>query len=637
MITLKRLPLFWTALLIFALAACTLPGPQTATQSPDEPVSSDTPIVTDEPTVPTGETVTGVAIVDSVDLLIAESFPVQVFATVHGSLPDGCTSIDQIIPTLEGNTFNVSITTSRPVDLICTQALAPFEENFALDVNGLPAGDYTVIVNTTASATFNLAVDNLLPDQPTETPAPADNAAINGLVWHDLCSVAGGEGGEAAVPSAACVETGDPKTYQANGILDANEPGLVGVMVSLAQNACPDTNFPSGAFATATTGADGKFSFTSLPDGTYCVFVDLGGTNETLLTPGWWTFPVPDSGKTTVQVGPGETQSDVNFGWDYQFLPEPEQAACIDKATFVSDVTVPDDTPFPADHSFVKTWRLRNDGTCTWNSSYAVVFDSGEQMAGNSPAPLPKVVAPGETVDISVTLTTPASGGTYRSEWLFQNGKGEKFGLGNDADGTFFVQIIVTELASDLDLGPADWTDPFTNASNWFLLNSGNIQWKVEDGALVMTALSAGGNEQWGLSNRPALEDFYLEATFRTGKTCSGLDRYGFLFRAPDPNKGYVLGVSCDGRYRLYKWDGQTYNPLQEWKSDANLLSGPDKTNKIGVWAKGNKISIYLNGVKVAEFTDGAYVKGEFGLLLGSTNTNNFEVFVEEIAYWVLE
>lgn len=629
----KRLPFL---LLLFLLAACTLPAPQTPTTSPDSPTTSETPAAT-EPT-PTGEMITGVAIVDSIEVAIAESFPVQVFVTVRGNLPDGCTTIDQIIPVREGNTFNVSITTIRPADQVCTQALVPFENTFALDVNGLLAGDYTVVVNTTATTTFNLDVDNISPTEigSEPTPVPSDNAAIEGLVWHDLCSVAGGEGGEPAVPSAGCIQNSDD-SYQANGTLEADEPGLEGVTVSLARGACPTTDFPSSALATTETGSDGKFSFASLPDGEYCVFVDLGGPNETALLPGWWTFPVPDSGKTTVQVGAGETKTGIQFGWDYQFLPAPDQTACTNKASFVEDITVPDDTTFPANHSFVKTWRLKNDGTCTWDSSYALVFDSGEQMSGISPSPLPKVVPPGETADVSISLTSPSTSGTYQGDWLLQNGKGEKFGIGPDGEDTFYLRIIVTQSVSDLDLGPAEWTDSFANGANWTALNTGNVRWEVKEDALVMTALSAGGNEEWGLATRPELEDFYLQATFRTGDACSGLDRYGFLFRAPEANEGYVLGVSCDGRYRLYKWDGQNYNPLQEWTSDANILTGPEKTNKIGVWVKGDTIRIYINGIKAAEFTDSTYKKGDFGLLLGSANTNNLQVFVEEISYWILE
>lgn len=620
----KILPLLFV---LWLLAACTLPVPATGTQPPADAPTQETLAA------PTGETVTGVALVDGVEVNILESFPVQVNLLVRGNLPDGCTSLDQVITEREGNAFSVNITTIRPADLVCTQALVPFEEIIPLDVLNLPAGTYTVTVNATVTAEFELAVDNLSPGEPTL--APADNAAISGRVWHDLCAIAGGEAGAPATPSKGCTENAQ-NTYQANGLLEADEPGIAGITVSLMRGACPVSGFPSESVATALTDEDGAYSFTSLPDGEYCVFVDLGGPNENLLLPGWWTFPIPDGGKATLQLAPGETKSDVNFGWDYQFLPAPEQGACMDRAAFVADLTVPDDTAFPANHSFVKTWRLRNAGTCTWDSSYALVFVDGAQMSGDSPASLPEVVLPGETVDLSVTLTTPATGGVYRGEWMLQNGQGETFGLGDDGGDPFWVQVVVTELASDLDLGPADWTDPFNNDNNWFMLDTANTEWRVLDGELEMKAL-APGTEEWGLSNQPPLSDFYLEARFRTGERCSGLDRYGILFRAPEPNEGYVLGISCNGRYRLYSWDGQTYNPLQDWKPDANILTGPEKTNTVGIWANGNLIRIYLNGVKVDEFTSNAYDEGDFGLLIGAADSNNFIVYVEEIAYWELE
>ena len=108
---------------------------------------------------PTGGTVHGEAMVDSIDILILESFPVQINVVARGNLPDGCTEIDEIISELEEQTFNVTITTARPADAMCTEALVPFEETFSLDVYGLPAGVYTVDVNG-VTGTFELAVDN---------------------------------------------------------------------------------------------------------------------------------------------------------------------------------------------------------------------------------------------------------------------------------------------------------------------------------------------------------------------------------------------------------------------------------------------------------------------------------------------
>ncbi len=49
--------------------------------------------------------------------------------------------------------------------------------------------------------------------------------------------------------------------------------------------------------------------------------------------------------------------------------------ACTDRAQFVADVTVPDGTRYDPGATFTKTWRLRNAGTCTWTTSYTMVFD----------------------------------------------------------------------------------------------------------------------------------------------------------------------------------------------------------------------------------------------------------------------
>jgi len=113
-----------------------------------------------------GGIIRGEATVESIDVLIMESFPVQVNAVVRGSLGDGCTTLDPVTTTREGNTFRIRLTTQRPADAVCTLALVPFEEVVSLDVLGLPAGVYTVDANG-VTETFELAIDNV----PAE-PAP---------------------------------------------------------------------------------------------------------------------------------------------------------------------------------------------------------------------------------------------------------------------------------------------------------------------------------------------------------------------------------------------------------------------------------------------------------------------------------
>ena len=46
-------------------------------------------------------------------------------------------------------------------------------------------------------------------------------------------------------------------------------------------------------------------------------------------------------------------------------------------ATFEADVTIPYDTAIQAGGAFVKTWRIRNAGTCDWDARYPLAFVDG--------------------------------------------------------------------------------------------------------------------------------------------------------------------------------------------------------------------------------------------------------------------
>jgi len=123
--------------------------------------------------------------------------------------------------------------------------------------------------------------------------------------------------------------------------------------------------------------------------------------------------------------------------------PTSTQGEC-DKAGFEKDVTIPDNTVIGAGEQFTKTWRLRNDGTCSWNSSYAIVFDRGDAMGGPASAGLTnETVAPGETADISLVLIAPETPGTYQGYWKLRNPAGQVFGLGSEKDKDFWVKIKV--------------------------------------------------------------------------------------------------------------------------------------------------------------------------------------------------
>ncbi len=99
-------------------------------------------------------------VVDELRLNVMESFPIQVSATVKGHLADGCVVLEGIKVSRDEDTFTLTFETHREGDA-CTQALVPFEETVMLEVEGLPAGTYTVVAGE-MSETFTFDVDNTL-------------------------------------------------------------------------------------------------------------------------------------------------------------------------------------------------------------------------------------------------------------------------------------------------------------------------------------------------------------------------------------------------------------------------------------------------------------------------------------------
>ena len=67
------------------------------------------------------------------------------------------------------------------------------------------------------------------------------------------------------------------------------------------------------------------------------------------------------------------------------------------------------------DTLFTKTWRLRNAGTCAWDSSYRFAYLSGERLSGPRSLFLGETVPPGGEIELSVNLIAPADPGTYQS------------------------------------------------------------------------------------------------------------------------------------------------------------------------------------------------------------------------------
>jgi Ig-like domain from next to BRCA1 gene len=103
----------------------------------------------------------------------------------------------------------------------------------------------------------------------------------------------------------------------------------------------------------------------------------------------------------------------------------------------------PDGTLLTPGETFLKTWSLENTGTCTWDTTYKLVYRSGDLLGGLISYPLPELVAPGETKDISIYLKAPDNDGQVAGYWSLQTPWNTYFGVGPTSD-PFYVQVVVS-------------------------------------------------------------------------------------------------------------------------------------------------------------------------------------------------
>jgi len=177
-------------------------------------------------------------------------------------------------------------------------------------------------------------------------------------------------------------------------------------------------------------------------------------------------------------------------------------------------VTYPDGSSVTRNNTFVKIWRIKNIGTCSWTTSYALIFTGGDAMSGPSAVALTNNVNPGQSIEIPITFTAPNIDGNYRGYWKLRNTANILFGIGAQADTAFWVDIKVT--------GTAYVAYDFTNnhcAAAWEN-NNGPIACGV-DGGINGSALKL---------NAPVLENGSTE------------NEPGLLTVPEDINNGFISG-----------------------------------------------------------------------------------------------
>lgn len=158
----------------------------------------------------------------------------------------------------------------------------------------------------------------------------------------------------------------------------------------------------------------------------------------------WWHVVCPDSSIGSCWVSAGSRYTKPISAPGGSPPTTDVTPTCTDSATLVSDVTVPDGTLFGPNKGFNKIWRVKNSGTCTWDSRYKLVHAGGHLLGAVSTYfPLKDSVFPGQNVDLIINMVSPPTPDNYQSDWKLQNPQGRYFGVGRNS-APIWVKIVVT-------------------------------------------------------------------------------------------------------------------------------------------------------------------------------------------------
>jgi Ig-like domain from next to BRCA1 gene len=269
--------------------------------------------------------------------------------------------------------------------------------------------------------------------------------------------------------------------------------------------------------------------------------------------------PVPNQQDTSTAL---QTLVSIKTNTPLPPMPSNTPTGLCDKAKF-SGETIKDGTTYSPGATFSKAWTFTNDGNCTWDSNYMLVFISGDAMNAVASKPLTTAnVATGQTVQISVDLTAPSKTGTFHGDWGLRNGTGVIF-------SKFWVEIVV----------------PGTTYN--FLDNMCKAEWRTAAGVLSCPGATTDLSGYVLKVDNPKLDGGYQ-------------DNESAIETAPQPvNNGYITGkfpafsvttgshfktvigclsgsTNCSVKFTLaYIADGGAQTNLKEWAktNDGKFIS----------------------------------------------------------------
>ncbi len=271
-------------------------------------------------------------------------------------------------------------------------------------------------------------------------------------------------------------------------------------------------------------------------------------------------------------------------------------------AKYLADVTIPDWSKLYAGEEFVKTWQVKNVGTCSWTKDYHIYFSDGKKLDAPTSVAFPKTVNPGETVNLSVPMVAPSEKGSYTGSWMLEAANGVDFGVGYTYNVPLTVNIKVEVLPEAKD---PDTRFDLVNemcAASW-RTNAGDIDCpsaKIDtaNGSITRsyTPVIAGGykDDEGALYTVPAKGgDGMILGKFPKIKIKSG-DRFRALLICAD--KASKCSVTYEVQYdvsgsseggSLGTWDIK-YSTSEQVDIDLDFLEGKEVYLLLKVTSKGD-------------------------------------------------
>ncbi len=189
----------------------------------------------------------------------------------------------------------------------------------------------------------------------------------------------------------------------------------------------PSTPTPDIAFITTSAAQTVAVNFTLTAESAAPTSTPIPHSTPTL-TP---TVKATSSLVPTQIGNPGATQIILcnEFSWDDTTV----------------DVNIPDNTQMTAGQSFVKTWKIKNSGTCTWDTGYKIIYGGYSTQMSGQPQPLPVPVTSGQEIEISVNFVAPAQPGSYLSAWELADANGVPI-FGSNIQGTYHAKPLIVKI-----------------------------------------------------------------------------------------------------------------------------------------------------------------------------------------------